>query len=106
MKTKTYFAFRIDIWDDVGNCIIDHVAGVDDFEVAEATYRAATACARPRVRYDGRGPFPPFAHWGGDPFLLLEVTSKPARPSRSGFSFARGEHRRPRPRCNGGDARR
>jgi hypothetical protein len=32
------FAFRVDIWDDTG-----HVAGVDDFEVAEATYRAAIA---------------------------------------------------------------
>jgi hypothetical protein len=28
MKTKTHFAFRIDIWDDV----VEHVAGVDDFE--------------------------------------------------------------------------
>jgi hypothetical protein len=43
MKTKTHFAFRIDIWDDTGNSIVEHVAGVDDFEVAEATYRAAIA---------------------------------------------------------------
>jgi hypothetical protein len=43
MKTKTYFAFRIDIWDDAGDSIVEHVAGVDDFEVAEATYRAAVA---------------------------------------------------------------
>ena len=35
MKTKTHFAFRIDIWDDVGGSIVEHVAGVDDFEVAE-----------------------------------------------------------------------
>ena len=41
MKTKTYFAFRIDIRDDTGDSIIEHVAGVDDLEVAEATYRAA-----------------------------------------------------------------
>jgi hypothetical protein len=41
MKTKTYFAFRVDIWDDTGNGIVEHVAGVDDFEVAEATFRAA-----------------------------------------------------------------
>jgi hypothetical protein len=32
MKTKTHFAFRVDIWDK------EHVAGIDDFEVAEATY--------------------------------------------------------------------
>jgi hypothetical protein len=43
MKTKTHFAFRVDIWDDTGNTIVEHVAGVDDFDVAEATYRAAVA---------------------------------------------------------------
>jgi hypothetical protein len=41
MKTKIYFAFRMDIWDDTGDSIVEHVAGIDDFEVAEATYRAA-----------------------------------------------------------------
>ena len=47
MKTKTHFAFRVDIWDDTGDSIVEHVAGVDDFEVAEATYRAAVArCQR------------------------------------------------------------
>jgi hypothetical protein len=40
MKTKTYFAFRVDIWDKTGNSIVEHVAGVDDFAVAEATYWA------------------------------------------------------------------
>ena len=29
MKTKTHFAFRVDIWDDAGYSIIEHVAGVD-----------------------------------------------------------------------------
>jgi hypothetical protein len=43
MKTKTHFTFRVDIWDDAGDSIVDHVAGADDFEVAEATYRAAVA---------------------------------------------------------------
>jgi hypothetical protein len=36
MKTKTYFAFRVDIWDATGDNIAEHVAGIDDFEVAEA----------------------------------------------------------------------
>jgi hypothetical protein len=40
MKTKTHFAFRVDIRDNTGDSIVEHVAGVDDFEVAEATYRA------------------------------------------------------------------
>jgi len=30
MKTKTYFAFRIDVWDANGNNIIEHLAGLDD----------------------------------------------------------------------------
>jgi hypothetical protein len=42
-ETKTHFAFRVDMWDDTGDGIVEHVAGVDDFEVAEATYRAAVA---------------------------------------------------------------
>jgi hypothetical protein len=43
VRTKTHFAFRVDIWDDTGDSIVEHVAGVNDFEVAEATYRAAVA---------------------------------------------------------------
>src|SRR5258708_30837128 len=35
MKTKTHFAFRIDVWDETGVSIVEHVAGVADFEVAE-----------------------------------------------------------------------
>jgi hypothetical protein len=49
MKTKTHFTFRVDIWDDAADNIIEHVAGVDDFEVAEATYWAAVA-RWPRAR--------------------------------------------------------
>jgi hypothetical protein len=41
MKRKRLFAFTIDIWDDVGGEIIEHIAGVDDFEDATATYSAA-----------------------------------------------------------------
>jgi hypothetical protein len=43
MKTKTHFAFRVDIWDETGNSIVEHIAGVDDFAVAEVTYWAAVA---------------------------------------------------------------
>jgi hypothetical protein len=41
VKTKNYFAFRVDVWDSAGNNLVEHVAGVDDFETAVATYRAA-----------------------------------------------------------------
>ena len=49
MKTKTHFAFRVDVWDSAANSIVEHIAGIDDFEVAEATYRAAVA-GWPRAR--------------------------------------------------------
>jgi hypothetical protein len=38
----------VDIWDNTGDSIVEHVAGVDDFEAAEATYRAAT-CPKAKV---------------------------------------------------------
>ena len=43
------FALGVDIWDAIGNSIVEHVVGVDDFEAAEATYGAAVA-RWPRVR--------------------------------------------------------
>ena len=63
MTTRTHFNFRIDQWDDDGENIIEHIAGVEDFTVAMATYRAAcerwpTACitlrAGARVIEDSR----------------------------------------------------
>jgi hypothetical protein len=41
VKKKTYFAFRVDVWDGAGDNIVEHVAGVDDLETAVATYWAA-----------------------------------------------------------------
>ena len=35
------FGYRIDRWDDRGDSIFEYVAGVADFTVARATYRAA-----------------------------------------------------------------
>ena len=49
MKTKTHFSFRVDVWDGAANSIVEHIAGIDDFEVAEATYWAAVA-RWPRAR--------------------------------------------------------
>jgi hypothetical protein len=49
MKTKIYFAFRADVWDSAASSIVEHIAGIDDFEVAEATYRAAVG-RWPRAR--------------------------------------------------------
>jgi hypothetical protein len=49
MKTKTHFAFRIDVWDGAGNNIIEHLAGLDDHAMAVAAYWAAVA-AKPSER--------------------------------------------------------
>jgi hypothetical protein len=63
MKTKTYFVFRVDIWDDTGDSIIEHVAGAD---IAEAIYRAAIArwpTARITLRQGARVVY---ENWSGD----------------------------------------
>jgi hypothetical protein len=41
MKTRTHFAFRIDVWDDAGDSIYEHVVGSEDYEVAVAAFFAA-----------------------------------------------------------------
>jgi hypothetical protein len=40
-KTRTHFNFRIDIWTANGESIVEHVAGIEDYQIALATYRAA-----------------------------------------------------------------
>ena len=57
MVTKTHFPFRIDVWDDRGKSIMQHVAGVDDFETAVATYWAAGRRPRSRFEKSWRAPF-------------------------------------------------
>jgi hypothetical protein len=49
MKTKTHFSFRIDVWDDAGNNIVEHLAGVEDHAMAVAAYWAAVA-AKPKEK--------------------------------------------------------
>jgi hypothetical protein len=39
--TRRDFAHRIDLWDSSGENILEHLAGIEDFELAMATYRAA-----------------------------------------------------------------
>ena len=38
---RTHFAHRIDLWDADGENVIEHLAGVEDPQVAMATYVAA-----------------------------------------------------------------
>ena len=44
MNERTHFAFRIDLWTDDGENLVEHLAGAEDFQLALATYKAA--CAR------------------------------------------------------------
>jgi hypothetical protein len=39
-KTRTHFTFRVDTWSPDGESIVEHVAGVEDYQVALATYHA------------------------------------------------------------------
>jgi hypothetical protein len=39
--TRSHFAFRIDVWTANGESIVDHVAGVEDYELALGTFRLA-----------------------------------------------------------------
>jgi hypothetical protein len=41
MTTRTNFSFRVDTWTPDGESIVEHVAGVEDYEIALATFRAA-----------------------------------------------------------------
>ena len=52
IKNRKQFAHRIDLWDDDGANLVDHLAGVEDLDVAAATYRErADAGRKPRSRY-------------------------------------------------------
>ena len=38
---RTHFTFRVDTWTPDGESIVEHVAGIEDYQVALATFRAA-----------------------------------------------------------------
>jgi hypothetical protein len=40
-QTQTHFAFRIDAWTADGESIVEHLAGVEDYTLPMAAYRAA-----------------------------------------------------------------
>jgi hypothetical protein len=55
-KTRTHFTYRIDTWAPDGESIVEHVAGVQDYQVALATFRVC--CER----------------WPGTPITLRQGT--------------------------------
>jgi hypothetical protein len=38
---RTLFSYRIDMWTIDGEYVLDHLAGIEDFQLAQATYQAA-----------------------------------------------------------------
>jgi hypothetical protein len=57
--TRTHFTFRVDTWTLDGESIVEHIAGIEDYQIALATYRAGrerwpgtpiNGSARPRPR--------------------------------------------------------
>jgi hypothetical protein len=43
MTARTHFSIRIDLWDEAGDNIVEHVVGIEDYTVARAAYEAAVA---------------------------------------------------------------
>jgi hypothetical protein len=39
--TRTHFTFRVDTWTPDGESLVEHVAGVEDYQIALATFRVA-----------------------------------------------------------------
>jgi hypothetical protein len=48
-EDKNYFAFRVDVWDQDGDSIVEQFAGLEDYSMAVAACRAAVA-ARPKEK--------------------------------------------------------
>jgi hypothetical protein len=48
--TRTHFAFRVDTWTPDGESIVEHVADIEDYLFALATYRAGFSLARSDLR--------------------------------------------------------
>jgi hypothetical protein len=46
---RTHFTFRVDTWTPDGESIVEHIAGVEDYQVALAT-RLRTLAQHPRLR--------------------------------------------------------
>jgi len=53
VTTRTQFTFRVDTWTPDGESIVKHVAGVEDYQVALATYSPPNAGRVRRSRCAG-----------------------------------------------------
>jgi hypothetical protein len=62
-EDETYFSFRVDMWDEAGDSIVEHVAGIDDFETSDGHLlgppsndgrRRGSRCARARGQGQGQ----------------------------------------------------
>ena len=77
MTTRTHFTFRVDKLDANGE-VFEHVAGIEDFELAVATYQAA------------------LKRWPGDPIMLAREQDRACESPRRCRERASGVARRQR----------
>ena len=54
MKTRTQFTHRVDMWDDAGQTIIEHLAGVEDFDLPHLRARRIQASIQTRLSRRGK----------------------------------------------------
>jgi len=50
MKTRTQFTHRVDMWDDAEQTIIEHLAGVEDFDLPHLRAHPIQARRHERAR--------------------------------------------------------
>ena len=79
--TRTHFAHRIDLWDSSGDNIVEHLAGIDDFELATAAYRAACE------RWPGTGvAHAPVRSWRSTPDTVIPEQSDSLAMNRHAYA--------------------
>jgi hypothetical protein len=54
MKTRTQFTHRVDMWDDAGQSIIEHLDGVEDFDLPHLRARRIQASIQTRLSRRGK----------------------------------------------------
>ena len=59
MKTRTQFTHRVDMWEDAGQTIIEHLAGVEDLDLPHL--RAPDSGSSPR-----KSTMSSERHWSGN----------------------------------------
>jgi hypothetical protein len=54
MTTRTHFTFRVDTWTLDGESIVEHIADIEDYQVALVTFRLPTLAGHAHHLAPGR----------------------------------------------------